>query len=77
MRSPCNSGETNVMEQARPAGQTGSIIYPPTGLFIRLGREDGLYLEHCIKAIYLFLQKLGFFSDNRPNTCSLKSHVQS
>ncbi len=37
---------TGSWEQGRPAGRIRSIISPPTCYFIRLGREDGIYLEH-------------------------------
>ncbi len=41
---------TGSWEQARPAGRNGSIICPPRGFFIRLGQENGLYLEHWNKS---------------------------
>ncbi len=51
---------TGSWEQARPAGQTGSIICPPARMFIRLGREDGPQWEHWLYTFLRIIQKYMF-----------------
>ncbi len=43
------------LKVTRPAGRAGSTFCPPTQIFVRLGRKDGHYFEHC------FNVKLHFF----------------
>ncbi len=40
------------------AGWTGSIICLPKSIFIHLGWEDGLYLEHCLGVFIYNLERV-------------------
>ena len=42
------------LKVTRPAGRAGPNFCPPTQIFVRLGRKDGHYFEHCNLCALLF-----------------------